>query len=480
MMELDSEDVFEDVFEVKDSNDNVFPYDGMCGDSKKNTLQQAYVVKTVENPYVGKLDKKDVASTAAKNMKRKRRNGEWSIDDELKLLKLMSVYGQGWSSIAKILTSRNFHSIKMKGRNLLGETIPKISRKSKQSGAKQKPEAPDYWSKNEHVELLTLHKKFGNDFAKITECLTNRRASAKMERELLLICKCASCAKLAAKLKATGLSMQTAWTKAKALSLYQELLERKKDEDEPKSTELVIRKNGIKKTAKNKNLPVVQVKFEDRVEALQNTVKTMAEVNENLFGDISTLIAESKIENREQLSFAENLVADRAQYDMNEFLKVARCNGLVELETPSARYTINMQLDTKDPRYDVDFLFPSTKYFEVFKPVGRVVFEIQTCKAVDTDRALANDVGFPSSLGKHWWNLQPSQAAALHLFGKLMPKLMTEGEAWVHHRIVKADGTVGIFLAHVQPFRAGNSCIFSFQEVSERYPEILELPPELV
>ena len=54
------------------------------------------------------------------------------------------------------------------------------------------------------------------------------------------------------------------------MSLYQELLERKKDEDEPKSTESVIRKNGIKKMPIESSKIMTPVKGKKKLKKIRN------------------------------------------------------------------------------------------------------------------------------------------------------------------------------------------------------------------
>ncbi len=85
------------------------------------------------------------------------RKGEWSAQEELQLLQLMNKYGQDWSSIRKEMNYRSFHGIKVKGRNLLGETGAKVSSRKKKGKDVKKNCNPEFWSLEEHNLLLELH-----------------------------------------------------------------------------------------------------------------------------------------------------------------------------------------------------------------------------------------------------------------------------------------------------------------------------------
>jgi len=180
----------------------------------------------------------------------------------------------------------------------------------------------------------------------------------------------------------------------------------------------------------------------------------------------------------DNLSYAQSLTMFYAKKDLKDFIKIARRFGMMPVDTPSIRYMLRQKIEMKDPRYNLAFLFPRTKQFHKNRAIGSVVFHRSTCLVLDTDENLRTQVDFPSMEGKHWFFPQPSAVGALYLFGNLLPRLMRDGEAWIHQRTVKPSGKVGIFLAHIKPCGM-NACRFRYQEVTDKFPAITGLPPEL-
>lgn len=566
--------------------------------------------KKNEGKSVKKNEKKDGKKGGKKNEKKNGniRSGEWKVEEERELLTLMSQYGQGWSSIHKIMNKRNFHGIKIKGRSLLGETMPRRKKGAKKQKAKT---APEFWSNEEHKELLKLHKRHGYDLQQISEELTNLRPTAKIDRELLVICKCPKCVARATELSATGLSLQTSWSKAKARELLKELPPPALDDSN------VVK---IKPESNTKNIPPSEVSLscDNTIETLSSYSDQLGSTSSNSFSvetnasleslddgtgldetfnnssfssfskkleglgpqptcdesiisysddydttlidDLSgnaleaydyaaanpgamlimdlekkrkyeptteakyrtekffttcqaafeaekflkdqkeqfqKLLVENDIVSPDEISEFDRLLSERkccigsigcityaqslsmfyARADLKRFISVARLSGLMMFDTPSMRFMLNEKLNRNDPRYTMEFMFPPPG-FDSSKPTACVVYERSTCAVKDMTKELTS-IGFPAMRNSFWWNPQPSRVAAFHLFTNMLPRILSEGEAWVNQRIVQEDGKLAIFKAHIKPLPGGICCKFRYQNVTDHYPDIVQLSPEL-
>eukprot|EP00510_Aplanochytrium_minuta_P007118 CAMPEP_0184042854 /NCGR_PEP_ID=MMETSP0955-20130417/66589_1 /TAXON_ID=627963 /ORGANISM="Aplanochytrium sp, Strain PBS07" /LENGTH=440 /DNA_ID=CAMNT_0026333683 /DNA_START=198 /DNA_END=1520 /DNA_ORIENTATION=+ len=436
---------------------------------------------------------------AGRGAKIREKKGEWDNNEELQLLDLMSKFGQDWSSIRKVMDFRSFHGIKVKGRNLLGETAPKVTARRKK-GCKEKKKIivnPEFWSAEEHERLIKYHEKYGYDLLEISKQLGTYRPAAKIDRELLSRCQCADCSKRMAALRKTGLSLKTSWTKVKARELYctlldkmnvMEMSEEKKSSDSDDDVQEIF----TEEAKKIRCGPRLDPEHEKTIEKFENHVKLVSgsatKMNYRELIDDSGIkdyevvefgkLLSEKTVGKDGLSYGESLSMFYKQSDLKKFIAVARKFGLMPVDTPSIRYMLRQKISTGDPRYNLGFLFPSRKQFYSQRPIGSVVFHRATCLVMDTDDNLRNQVDFPNMIGKHWFYPQPSAVGALFLFGNLLPRLMRDGEVWIHQRIVKPNGKVGIYLAHIKPYGM-DACRFRYQEVTDKFPKIANLPPEL-
>lgn len=142
-------------------------------------------------------------STLNPNLKK----GRWTKNEEIKLLDLMIENGKSWSIIAKDIEGRAEHSVKAKGRLMLGERLKTVPQNAVQ-----------YTGTDEQKKiLLQLHTQLGSEFDEISKQSCLIISPAKIERTLLTLCKCANCTMLNEKIKATKTTnFLQGWTMVKS------------------------------------------------------------------------------------------------------------------------------------------------------------------------------------------------------------------------------------------------------------------------
>lgn len=145
------------------------------------------------------------------------KKGRWTKAEEVKLLDLMVMHGKSWSVIAKQITGRAEHSVKAKGRLMLGERLKTVP-----------SSAVAYTSSEEQKQkLLQLHKHIGNDFDEISKQCGFIVSPAKIERTLLTVCTCVFCSALNESIKETkSTNFLQGWTIVKA-RMIKENMEKK-------------------------------------------------------------------------------------------------------------------------------------------------------------------------------------------------------------------------------------------------------------
>ena len=153
----------------------------------------------------------------------------------------------------------------------------------------------------------------------------------------------------------------------------------------------------------------------------------------------------------------------------------------IEFYNPSICFILDsITPNDMDPRYSRNYLSPEPNAvaFDQFRPTGAYVVNLATRMFVDTDRG-SYQIARGDVRGKHSWLFVPSRVEALLRVYYIMPKLLKTGQAWSHVRMHRCDGTEGVFLCLYKLVNNGTDFLVRFQDVSDRFQHVLELPPDL-
>ena len=153
------------------------------------------------------------------------KRGEWSEEETTKLLDSIGVHGQDWSKIARKIETRGFHGIKVKGKTLLKELVPKrrAAKLLKQGKVMATKENAGAWSPSDRNLLIKLHIEEKASFEVIVEKLSVIRSEAEIEREVLKICQCEECVLKKQEIASLGSDFKSSWSKVAAKHLRRKM-----------------------------------------------------------------------------------------------------------------------------------------------------------------------------------------------------------------------------------------------------------------
>lgn len=185
---------------------------------KKTHVGQKIVFSVVVQNVVGR-SAKQAQERWENHLRPDLKRGEWSVEETISLLDLIAEHAQDWSTIAKEIPQRGFHGIKVKGRTLLREIVPKrraarLVKLGKTTVGKRDVE----WSLEDQKRLLHLHleaseRSSSDNFAPIVEELSVIRPEAELERKVLKSCQCDGCLVKKQDILAFGGDFKSAWSK---------------------------------------------------------------------------------------------------------------------------------------------------------------------------------------------------------------------------------------------------------------------------
>lgn len=145
------------------------------------------------------------------------KKGRWTKVEEINLLDLMTAHGKSWSIIAKQIPGRAEHSVKAKGRLMLGERLKSIPQSAVNYSA----------TEEQKQKLFMLHQQLGSDFDEISKQSGFIVSPAKIERTMLGMCTCQTCVDLVDRIKDTNsTNLLHGWTKIKAEEIKNKLLKK--------------------------------------------------------------------------------------------------------------------------------------------------------------------------------------------------------------------------------------------------------------
>jgi len=176
-------------------------------------------------------------------------------------------------------------------------------------------------------------------------------------------------------------------------------------------------------------------------------------------------------------TFSQHLSSSQLQTLAKSFSE----NG-VEWLNPSVCFMLDhLGPNNKDPRYQKDYLCPEAHQvqFDPFRRKGKYLVNFANRVFVDVDQ-VSKEIARGSMMGKHSWSFVPGRVEALLRIYYVIPKLFGTGEAWSYVRMHRCDGSQGIFLCHYKLVNKGSAhCLVTFQDVSDKMHDLLELPPDL-
>ena len=169
-----------------------------------------------------------------------------------------------------------------------------------------------------------------------------------------------------------------------------------------------------------------------------------------------------------------------SEHDLQTLSVHMRQEG-IEFFNPSICFILDsITPNNTDPRYSRDYLSPESTAvaFDRMRPTGAYVVNLATRMFMDSDRG-SLQIARGNVRGKHSWVFVPSRVEALLRVYYIMPKLLKTGQAWSHVRMHRCDGTEGVFLCQYKLINNGADFLVRFQDVSDRFQHVLELPPDL-
>lgn len=155
-------------------------------------------------------------------------------------------------------------------------------------------------------------------------------------------------------------------------------------------------------------------------------------------------------------------------------------NGF-EMVTPSLvlmfRASTVSELVGRDPRFADDFLFPKPEdqNFSPDKPVGTLIRSMTTYQVTYSCPYHKELFGY-DVLDKFFFATCYSRFLAYYMSVKGLPVYYRTGELWMRSLEYKADGSVVITKVKYNPLPGGfNIC--KYQDVTDKYKHLLDLPP---
>lgn len=155
-------------------------------------------------------------------------------------------------------------------------------------------------------------------------------------------------------------------------------------------------------------------------------------------------------------------------------------NGF-EMVTPSLvlmfRASNVSELVGRDPRFADDFLFPKPEdqNFRSDRPVGTLIRSMTTYQVTYSCPYHKELFGY-DVLDKFFFATCYSRFLAYYMSVKGLPLYYRTGELWMRSMEYKADGSVVITKVKYNPLPGGfNIC--KYQDVSDKYKHLLDLPP---
>eukprot|EP00924_Labyrinthula_sp_SR-Ha-C_P012963 snap_masked-scaffold_12-processed-gene-5.39-mRNA-1 protein AED:0.38 eAED:0.41 QI:0/-1/0/1/-1/1/1/0/599 len=212
------------------------------------------------------------------------KKGRWTQSEEVKLLALMEKYGKCWSLISKEIPGRAEHSVKAKGRLLLGERLKSI------------PQGAVKFVENQETSnhLFMLHQRLGDKFEEISKNCGFIISPAKIERMMLDFCKCNYCIQFnnLVRQKEVGTNdKQDKWTKVKAAQLKEKFLVRFPNLKESSDANPVVEEQSSKAATAVQDsyapLPNLKSSFKIEVPATSDPPQVNQVVNKFKFNTFS-------------------------------------------------------------------------------------------------------------------------------------------------------------------------------------------------
>lgn len=412
------------------------------------------------------------------------KKGAWSEEETLKLLQSIKDYGQEWYSIQRDFPNRAFHSIKVKGRWLLGEVA------SRQKHVNQPTiRISQQWSNVEISQLKMLHQSYSYDFHVIAEQLPFKRPLAQIERNLYEVCFCVKCVEIKAEVYSLAEKFKNGWSKFKANEILAQKMSVKRRIELRKDSE-----NFRKASIQDKIRPMI-LNYPQNAESEHSLLQRQNSSSSTNCSSTSLQTQDSETKVRKFLEMILTLTSILGFDTMKRtffmymtkpeiltLLQSCETNSRLSLTNPCLPYLIKYKLDTtRDKRYFQQFLFPAVNKFDEAKPVGTLAIENINLIILDTDVQGKNLLG-ENLIRKHYLNLFSSRLNGFYLFCNLYKYLIEakNKEVWCHSLFRKSNGKAGVFLTHVQyGFYSETVCRQRIQDVSDQFKDIVSLPPEL-
>eukprot|EP00924_Labyrinthula_sp_SR-Ha-C_P008112 snap_masked-scaffold_11-processed-gene-3.12-mRNA-1 protein AED:0.40 eAED:0.40 QI:0/-1/0/1/-1/1/1/0/456 len=387
------------------------------------------------------------------------KHGEWTEDETKALLQLMLEFGQNWAMIQPKLEQRSFNSIKIKGRNLIGDLLSKGRRAKTRHGFVVGKEGK--WSKPEKSLLYQLHRNnsywvvgesgsIGLNLGKIITTMETEtkilRATGDVERMILKTCKgfasygdCRVCESHFGDLFKTSKDsleehLKDLWTKQKAKRML-------------KTLELNIKRRKVSKRRKSDNLILSPTRDKEKYVILN-----------------------------ERFS---NVLTQKSADCMQRHLKYTG----ISLSKMGLSYLLRTKIESKDPRYSLDFIYPQqtgarfskeTDLFDPTREIATVYFK--GCYVLAYDSAAERVFGKIDNA--FWISLNVSSLQAAFVLGNNLSLLEKNGEVWSRQLLWDMKGCIRLLKTHVKVL-PDMVYRYRFQDESLIFPKVLSLPPDL-
>lgn len=149
-----------------------------------------------------------------------------------------------------------------------------------------------------------------------------------------------------------------------------------------------------------------------------------------------------------------------------------------ELFNPSVLYMLQISRDPNDPRFQIEYLCPEDCSFDMTRPIGTNLVSLKSFTHVDTD-AISREIMQGDMRGVHGWTVRASRVEAYLTVRYGYPRLLRDGQVWMHRRVYQFGGGVIVLRVHMQLLPDKDHVILRFQDVSHMMQHILSRPNEL-
>lgn len=158
--------------------------------------------------------------------------------------------------------------------------------------------------------------------------------------------------------------------------------------------------------------------------------------------------------------------------DMEVRLKKKQINFL----SPACLYFLQQSDLLAKSSFNLGYLLPipEESFFRPDRPVGKLLYSTKTLTYVDEDEALSQ-VLRRSLKGMICYEVTDSPLALMISSTRIFPALQAQGYAWTRLRLVRGDGSIGIFLSKLHA-RNDEFVVITIQDHSEFFQNFLQSP----